>query len=87
MKTIWLSFARPGESYVVITDAPTTDLAIVKALKLKNFKPGDWSLETYEVDPNGEEVKELGKDRLITREELRSKMYPSSRKNRGTRRN
>jgi len=75
LKTFWLSFARPHETYVVLTDAEDSNAAIAKAIPLKNFNPHEWALEVYEVPADGEEVRDFTKDVLITQDELRSKGY------------
>jgi hypothetical protein len=78
-KTYWLSFARPHENYVVITDAPTPDAAIAKAAPLKKFCPVHWSLQIFELAADAQELKDFQKDVLITDADLCAKGYKKSR--------
>lgn len=75
MPFFWLSFARPRENYVVLSEAQDAKAAVKKAMPLKNFNPREWALETYEVPSDSPEVKDFEKDKLITEDELRAKGY------------
>jgi hypothetical protein len=74
----WLSFARPGETYIVIEEATTVREAIEKASPLKNFNPTQWSLQTFQIESDGEELKDFKLHTLITKPELIAKGYVKS---------
>lgn len=75
MPLFWISFARPRENYIVLSEGADFNEAIAKAIPLKNFNPREWSMEAYEVPPDGPEAKDFEKGVLITEAELRSKGY------------
>lgn len=73
----WLSFARPvpKETFVVIEEAGTVHEAIAQAVPLKNFNPREWSLQSFQIPADGEEVKDFKLHTLITKAELVAKGY------------
>lgn len=75
MALFWLSFARPRENYVVLSEADDVDAAIKKAMPLKDFNPRGWALEAYEVPADGPEAKDFERNKLITEVELHTKGY------------
>lgn len=73
----WLSFARPvpKETFVVIEEAETARKAVDQACPLKNFNPREWSMQSYQIPGDGEELKDFKLHTLITRAELIAKGY------------
>lgn len=75
LKLFWISFARPGENYVVLEEAVDVNNAIGQAIPLKSFSPRGWSMEAYEIPTDDEEAKDFEKHKLITEADLRAKGY------------
>lgn len=74
-KLFWISFARSGENYVVLEEAPTSRKAVDQAIPLKGFNPVEWSMECFQIPPDGPEAKDFEKHKLITEADLRAKGY------------
>jgi hypothetical protein len=78
MKTYWLSFVVDGKNMgVIITDAPDEKAAIRKTWQM-GINPGGEVLafeRTGDLGDTDEEILLLGKDRLISPEELTAQGY------------
>lgn len=71
----WISFARPKETFVVIEEAETARMAVDQAAPLNNFNPREWSMQSYRITADGDELKDFKTHTLITRAELIAKGY------------